>query len=125
MDDNASNLTWIFEFLWIPAYAGLVSLAIFCVYEFRKMSAAQDEVKEDVNEAIAANSERISELASATDKRVSLIEQRFTTLEDKLDGLDDRRREDRKEIMERIDKHSDAMYRKLDDIVARLPNQGP
>lgn len=63
----------------------------------------------------------VAEIDRTTDKRISLLEQHYLNIEAKLVEADNRRREDRQEIMERIDRHHETIYKKLDVLTERLP----
>lgn len=63
-----------------------------------------------------SRSSDVASRLSAFDLRIALLEQRWVMIETKLTDLNDRRREDRLEILARIDKHNEIIYKKLDEL---------
>lgn len=73
-----------------------------------------------LDEKIYLLRQRHVESHNENDKRLTVLEQHYINIGDRISALDDRRREDRQEIMSRIDGHSQTMYVKIDKLNEKL-----
>lgn len=69
------------------------------------------------------NANDVANQLASFDKRIALLEQHWVIIETKLVEFDTRRREDRQEIVSKIDQHHLRIYEKLDKLAERLPKQ--
>ena len=102
MIPDDSSFKQLIEWIWVPMAGAIAWLWIGIVARNSSFAGA------------------IAELDKMTDKRISLLEQHYLNIEAKLVEADSRRREDRQEIMDRIDRHHSVIYAKLDLLTDKL-----
>lgn len=89
--ENGNLFTQLMEWIWIPFLGALV-------WMWAKVTGIDKE----------------------TDKRLSLLEQHWVGIEAKLAESDARRRQDRQEIMDKIERHHEVIYKKLDLLADKI-----
>lgn len=92
----------LIEWVWAPILGALI-------WVYLKLD---DKISVNQHKNLATDNEN--------DKRLSILEQHYVNIGGQIMALDSRRREDRQEIMDRIERHSETMYAKIDKLNEKI-----
>lgn len=92
----------LIEWVWLPLLGAIVGIYFRLDGKLLGMRETQSENRGDA------------------DKRLTLLETHYLNIEAKMTAFDTRRREDRQEIMDRLERHSETMYAKIDKLNEKI-----
>lgn len=110
---ETSLFSKLIEWIWLPVIGGLISV-------YQRLDGRLIRLATETDSRLDGMKSRIDEHRSDEDKRLTLLDQHYINIENKLTEYDNRRREDRQEIMDRIERHSVMIYSKIDRLGEKI-----